>query len=63
MIQAEKVGCDTPTEAMIADAINDAVYDAYTECQAWLIDCNMQEAADAIDRAIDRKHSEHCNDE
>jgi hypothetical protein len=31
--QAEKLGCDTPTEAMIADAIQDAEFDTLKNYQ------------------------------
>jgi len=36
MEEAIKLGCDTPTESMIADALNDHEHDAYHRVIGWL---------------------------
>lgn len=58
MEQAEKLGCDTPTESMIADAINDAVHDAYNQCQAWLNEASVAGGAPTIERRVKQMHAE-----
>ena len=55
MAEAEKLGCDSPTEAMIAEAINDAEVDAYQDIEISLEQTGFREAAKAVDRWRRRK--------
>ena len=58
MEDAEKLGCDTPTESMIAEAINDAESDCRNEIAATLIRMGMPKAASAVDRWERRLNAE-----
>ena len=50
MVEAEKLGCDTPTEGMIAEAIHDAVEDALNQMGFQLNIRGFDKARDAMVR-------------
>ena len=56
MIEAETLGCDTPTQYMIAEAINDAEDDVHKSIEGTLRQLGMTDAADAVARWVKRKH-------
>ena len=55
MIDAEKLGCDTPTESMIADAINDAEEDVITCAEISLKQHGFAEASALLERWRQRR--------
>jgi hypothetical protein len=58
MVAAEKLGCDNPTEGMIAEAITDHVEDVIAEVRGWLLEQCMYDAEELIGRRIDQKRAE-----
>lgn len=61
MIEAEKLGCDTPTESMIAEAIHDAEYEIFQDIESSLKQADMPGPAACIDRWRDQKYDETCD--
>lgn len=51
MEEAIRLGCDTPTESMIADALNDHEHDAYQRVIGWL-KVSYPDAANSIRKSL-----------
>lgn len=54
---AEEEGLDAAPEGRVADAISDAVYDAYTDCELSLKQAGFGQAAAYLARLVDRMHA------
>jgi isopentenyl diphosphate isomerase/L-lactate dehydrogenase-like FMN-dependent dehydrogenase len=63
MEKAERLGCETPTESMIAEAIHNAEEDAHTDIEVALRQIGMKDAAAAVGRWRERRYADSENAE